>query len=109
MALQYIAVDGGSNGPEKYRRAFISRFAAFDKLLRTDHHLRNDWCWKLGDGCHGGHSTAGILKFTCNSYLGGAISSVLKVGVGGISGVVEEASARLTGSCLGVQQRVHAV
>ena len=38
--------------------------------------------------------TRGILKSACNHFLGGTVSSVFKVGVGGISGSVRDASGR---------------
>ena len=46
-------------------------------------------------------STGDILKCAYRYFLGGTISSVLKVGLGGICFSVEGASGMVTGSCLG--------
>ena len=45
-------------------------------------------------------STVGILKCICKCFLGGAVSNVFKVGVGGTSGSAEDACGMMTGSCL---------
>ena len=53
--------------------------------------------------------TGDILRSTCKNFLGSAVSSTFKVGVGGASASAKVASGMMTGSCLGGSPRAHSV
>ena len=48
MILEYVVVDEGSHGVDKYMKIFINRSAVPCKLLRVGCHLKSHWHQELG-------------------------------------------------------------